>query len=276
MRSNLKSFTAQPQYKKNKKTGKNKLVSVGGHIPGALLINYKKVRANRKINGLKVTRLIPEQKEFEAFLQKSGVNKDTTLIIVSRGQSQGDVTMATRLYWQLKYFGHPSIAILNGGTAQWILDGKKISSVAAKVIPGNWVAGKINRTILASSEEVAKAITSGKSQLLDIRSPAFFYGTYAKSYVFAKGHLRGAHNFPNELLTQPVMPTRFLTANQYRSLNKKLGIDSKSSSINYCNSGHLASGSWFIRSEILGKKKDKVYDGSMHQWTLEKRPVVGL
>ena len=276
VRKNLKSFTTQPKYKKNKKTGKNKLISVGGHIPGALLINYKNVRATRKINGLKVTRLIPEQKAFETFLQNSGVNKDTTLIIVSRGQNQGDITMATRLYWQLKYFGHKSIAILNGGTAQWIIDGHNISSAAPKVKQGNWVAGKINHAILANSEDVAKAIKSGDSQLLDIRSPAFFYGTYAKSYVFAKGHLRGAHNFPNELLTKPVAPTRFLTANQYRSLNKKLGISNSTKSISYCNSGHLASGSWFIRSEILGNKKDKLYDGSMHQWTLEKRPVVGL
>jgi|GEM_PF-3162347 len=34
-----------------------------------------------------------------------------------------------------------------------------------------------------------------------------------------------------------------------------------------------ASGGWFIQHELLGNKNVKLYDGSMHEWTLEKRPV---
>jgi thiosulfate/3-mercaptopyruvate sulfurtransferase len=30
-----------------------------------------------------------------------------------------------------------------------------------------------------------------------------------------------------------------------------------------------------VASEILGNKSAKLYDGSLHQWTLEKRPLVG-
>ena len=276
IRKDIKSFTLKPVYRKDKKSGKQKLIRVGGHIPGALLVNYKKIRVKRTVDGRTVTRLIPDKKTFEALMQKSGINKNTTLIIVSKGQHHGDITMATRLYWQLKYFGHKDVAILNGGTAQWILDGRPIVSNLNKIPAGNWVAGKTQDNILATSKTVAKAIKAGKTQLLDTRSPAFFYGTYAKSYVFAKGHIRGAHSFPNELMTEAKMPARFLSSKQYQALNKKLGISNTKQTITYCNSGHLASGSWFIMSEILGNKKAKLYDGSMHQWTLEKRPVIGL
>jgi len=53
------------------------------------------------------------------------------------------------------------------------------------------------------------------------------------------------------------------------------GIDGKAAAIIYCNSGHLSSGPWFMMSELLGNSRVKLYDSSLHQWTLEKRPLVG-
>jgi thiosulfate/3-mercaptopyruvate sulfurtransferase len=46
--------------------------------------------------------------------------------------------------------------------------------------------------------------------------------------------------------------------------------------VSYCNSGHLAAGPWFIEYELIGNKKTSLYDGSMHLWTLQKRPVEGV
>lgn len=34
--------------------------------------------------------------------------------------------------------------------------------------------------------------------------------------------------------------------------------------------------SWFVMSELLGNKNVKMYDGSMHQWTLEKHDVTTM
>lgn len=58
-----------------------------------------------------------------------------------------------------------------------------------------------------------------------------------------------------------------------QEIAKELEIDAGTNLITYCNSGQLASGSWFLFSELLGNKNVKLYDGSMHQWTAEKRPV---
>lgn len=38
----------------------------------------------------------------------------------------------------------------------------------------------------------------------------------------------------------------------------------------YYNSGHLLTGSYFVMSKLMG---NKMYDGSMLQWTLEKHKV---
>ena len=277
VRNDVKSFTQKPVYKKDKKSGKSKLVKVGGHIPGARLVNYKNVRATRMIDGKKVTRMVPARKDFQEFMQSVGLNKNDSIVIVSKGESNGDMTMATRLYWQLKYFGHKNLAILNGGTAQWIVDKREVSSKADKPKKGNWVATTEDKSIFATSEDVASAVQSKDTQLVDTRSISLYLGTwYKSSYVYDKGHIDGARNYPNELITKPSLPARFISSGDTKALMDKLGIDTSAKSITYCNSGHLASGSWFLMSEVLGNKDVKLYDGSMHEWTLEKRPTTSV
>jgi len=275
-RKDIKSFTTKPAYKKNKKTGKLKLARVGGHINGARLVNYKKVRAKRQIDGKTVTRMLPAKADFEKLMQAAGLNKNSTVVIVSKGQSGGDVTIATRLYWQLKYYGHTNMAILNGGMAQWLKDGQKVSTKPAKVSKGNWIATAENKSILATSDDAAKAIKDKSVQLIDTRVLSQYLGTYKKSYVYAKGHVPTAKTFPVELLTYPSSPAKFTTSDDLATLAHEFGIDTKKPAITYCNSGHLASGAWFVMSEVMGNKQAKLYDGSMHQWTLEKRPTTSM
>ncbi|MEJ2142894.1 MAG: rhodanese-like domain-containing protein [Gammaproteobacteria bacterium] len=277
VRKDVKSFTAKPVFKKDKKTGKIKLVRVGGHIPGAALVNYKKLRDKKKIGNNVVTRMLVGKDVFSKLMQEAGVNKDSTIVIVSKGENDGDVTGATRLYWQLKYYGHDKMAILNGGMGQWLKDKRKISIKADKVNKGNWLATAERKEILATSEDVATAVKNKSTQLMDTRPLSLYLGTWRKkSYVFANGHIPGAKSFPNELLTQPKAPAKFVATKELKSMAEQMGFDTSKETITYCNSGHLATGSWFVMSELLGNKNTKMYDGSMHEWTLEKRPTVKM
>ena len=277
VRKDVKSFTTKPVFKKDKKTKKIKLVRVGGHIPGAALVNYKKLRGKIKVGENVVTKMIIGKDAFSKLMQDTGVNKDSVIVIVSKGENDGDMTGATRLYWQLKYYGHDKMAILNGGMGQWLNDKRKISIKAEKVKKGNWVATAERKEILATSEDVAAAVKTKDTQLMDTRSLSLYMGTWRKkSYVYADGHIPGAKIFPTELLTQPKAPARFVATNQLKSMAEQMGIDTSKKTITYCNSGHLASGMWFVMSEIMGNKNTKMYDGSMHQWTLEKRPTVKM
>ncbi|MCG6886959.1 MAG: sulfurtransferase [Proteobacteria bacterium] len=276
IRANTKSFTAKPAFKTDKKSGKQKLVRVGGHIPGARMVDYKKVRAKQTINGKQVDKMLPDKASFEALMQSVGANKDSTIIIVSRGQNSHDMTMATRLYWQLKYFGHDNMAILNGGTAQWIKDGHKVSSKPVKPTKGNWVATAERKDILATSDDVAKATQDKSAQLIDARTIDLYLGTWRKGYVYEKGHIPGAKYLPHVTLTEHGMGAKILPVEELQQLATAMGVDSSQPAITYCNSGHLASGSWFVMHELMGNKNVKLYDGSMHEWTLEKRPVKAM
>jgi len=276
VRKDAKSFTAKPVFKKNKKTGKLKLSRVGGHIEGARFVNYNNVRAKRKIDGQVVTRMLPVKSDFEKMMQAVGLNKNSSVVIVSKGQSGGDITIATRLYWQLKYYGHSDMAILDGGMASWIKDGNQISTKAVKVKKGDWLAITENASILANSDDVVSAIKNKSVQIVDARALSQYLGTYKKSYVYAKGHVPTAKTFPVELLTYPSLPAKFTEAKNFAALASEFGVDTQKPLITYCNSGHLASGAWFIISEVLGNEQAKLYDGSMHQWTLEKRPTTTM
>ena len=273
VRIDPRTLTRAPVFRKDRKTGKKVLVQVNGHIPGALWINYKKIRGTRIVDGRKVEKMILDKAAFEKVMQSAGVPGGKPLVIVSQGLSNGDMTMATRLYWQLKYYGSDDMAILDGGLAGWILAGKPVATDPPGKGGGDWVATAERREILATSADVERAMKDGKAQLVDNRPLDQYLGTWHKSYVYAAGHIPGARIFANSLMTRPAKPARFLPVGDLKALAEGLGLSPDRPTITYCNSGHLASGGWFIWHELFGNKDTKLYDGSMHEWTLEKRPV---
>ena len=273
VRKDVKSFTNKPVFSKDKKAGQLKLKKVGGHIPGAVLVKYGSLRTNQVIDGKKVQKMIVDKASFEKVMQEAGANKDSAIVIAYKGENDSDLTMATRFYWQMKYYGHDNMAILNGGVAQWLIDKRKISIKGTTPAKGNWVSTAQRNEILATSKDVEAAVKA-KGQLVDTRSISLYMGTWRKkSYVYENGHIPGAKPYPNELLST-TMPAKFLKVSDSKSLFKSMGIDTGKNSITYCNSGHLATGSWFVLSELMGNKNVKMYDGSMHQWTLEKHDTV--
>jgi thiosulfate/3-mercaptopyruvate sulfurtransferase len=269
VRKDVKSYLGVPVYEKDKKTGKQKLKKVGGHIPGAVLVNYKKIRATRVIGDRKIEKLVPEKANFEALLQSLGVNSDSSVVIVSKGEDSLDMTMATRLYWQMRYFGHDDLSILDGGLASWIQDGREVASAPPEqeMEKGNWIAKTERDEMLATTQEVEDAVKAGDVQLVDNRPISQYLGVYKKSYVDAKGHIPGAKSFPNELMTGPKNKARFQAHEELMSLAAAMGVDPDQPSITYCNSGHLASGGWFILHELMGNKAVQLYDGSLHEYT---------
>ena len=276
VRSSKKSFTNEPVFTINKKTGKKSLTRVGGHIPGASLVLYKNVRGDKNINGSTVKHMVPDKSTFEKLMQKAGMNQDSNIVVVTNAESTFDLTMAARMYWQLKYFGHDNVSILNGGTSQWLTDGHKIAKEHEDRSQGNWRAQEERAELFASSEEVMGATTDSATQLVDVRPLGQYLGTYKSSKVKAKGHIPTAKSYPIDLTSKRNSPVKFSSVSELGQVTNALGVNLTHNIITYCNSGHMASGGWFVLYELLGNKNTKLYDGSMHQWTAEQRPVVTM
>ena len=273
IRTNKKNFLLQPVFKTK---GNLTLVKLGGHIPGARLILYKNVRGDRTIDGKTIKHMAVTGDQFEKLMQNAGVNQDSHIVITTNAESTFDLTMAARMYWQVKYFGHDNVSILNGGTAQWLLDGHKFSITQDKPEPGNWQAQKARASIFADSNETMTASENSDTQLVDVRPLGQYLGAFKSSKAKEKGHIPTAKIFPVDLFSDHKSPVKFISANELKQLATALGVDGNQPLITYCNSGHMASGAWFAFHEILGNKNVKLYDGSMHQWTHENRPVVSM
>jgi len=276
VREDLESFTRQAVLVRKRFTGDLRLRRTGAHIPGAVLVDFQNIRTSREIDGRDVRRMLPEQSEFEQLMQAWGVGRDAAIVIVAPGMTSNDITMATRLYWQIRYYGHDNVALLNGGMAQWLLEQRPASIEVQQPVAGDWTAREVHAQLLADSGDVARAIQDNSVQLVDTRSLEYYLGAWKKSYVRSKGHIPGAKVFPNELLTTAEPPVRFAAPEELQHMTDALGIDTGRPLITYCNSGQLASGSWFAFSELLGNGNVRLYDGSMHQWALERRPVVKM
>ncbi len=262
----LASFTTAPNYKDV--NGKQVATSVSGHVPGASFVDFGKIRVTRDDDGKKVKGMIPTKEEFEKLAQSWGVNKGEPIIIVPKGLSTPDVDEATRLYWQFKYYGQDNMAILNGGMAQWLADGMPAATDNPAVTAGNWVATAERKNILATYQEVKHAVDHGGVEFADARPSNQFMGVFTKKDELS-GHLPGAKNMPPDLLTTADgASARFLPKESYLSMMKTVGLNSGKEIIDYCNTGHLASGLWFVTHEIVGDKKARLYDGSILEYSM--------
>jgi thiosulfate/3-mercaptopyruvate sulfurtransferase len=277
VRTDISSYLKKPEFAVDKKTGKKFLVEVGGHIANSSLLDFKKVRVERLVDGRNVKFLIPEKADFEKLIQSLGIHSDKPIVLVPIGQDMSDIDEALRTYWQFKVYGENQIAVLDGGIFGWLSEGREYTTENVQKGQGSWTAKTYNKDMIASSDEVAAASKNGKLQLLDARQPAQYWGVSKSPAVMAYGHIAGANALAPELLTKSSNGALyFWNKNTYEALLAANNISIKAPTISYCNTGHLAAGGWFVMSELVGNKSTKLYDGSLHLWTIEGRSLVSV
>ncbi len=256
--------------------GKKSLATAGGHIPGALLLDFSKTRVPRMVDNREIKWLLPDQQAFQSLMRGIGVRAGRPTVIVPEGATGEELDMAARVYWSMKVYGDDQLALLDGGTQGWLQAGLPFATRAVDATAGNWVATAPRLRYVASSADVAAAIGT-KTQLVDARPTPFYLGLVKKPVVGAAGHIEGAVNFPSDLRTiSKDDGTHLLSPAEYNAIFKHLDIAPQQATITYCNTGHLAAGAWFVLSELMKNPNTRLYDGSMYEWTTEQRPVVGL
>lgn len=280
IRDEPKTFTEEPKFDVDAKTKVKTLAKTGGHIEGAIPVDFGKIREERTVDGVKIKAQLPTAEFFTKAMDDAGLNKiDKPVVIVPTGESVDSMDMATRLYFQLRYFGEPrdKVAILNGGVNAWIQAGFPVSTAKVTPAKGNWAAATEDKAILASLQQVKEGLQGGKDQFIDARPTAQFLGIVKKPINKTGGHLPGARSFPTDAIVKPVGAAHeFMSADDYKKIYAEFNIQPDAPTVTYCNTGHLASGAWFVSHEILGNKNSKLYTGSMIEWTNLGNPTVGL
>ena len=248
-----------------------------GHIPGSVLVPWKSVRANKKVMGKTIHGMLPSKERFNALMKSLGANNDSSIVIITRGHNAPQVNFGTRLYWQLKYYGHDDVALLNGGFAKWVADKKPVSKDPAKApAAGTFAATTERRQLLATTADVEKIVKDKSATFFDARGYDQYLGLFYKKKILTEGgHIPGGKFAASSaFLAHGHGPKTFATATKIKMALNGIGANGKA--VAFCNTGHMASGLWFVMHELGGNKNAKLYDGSMHAWTTTGHHAVSL
>lgn len=241
---------------------------LAGHIPGAVHTDYDK--GSWRVTRGNVPFMLPTVPVLEALIGDLGIDETTHVVVVPAGVSATDFGSAARVYWTLKVAGVDNVSILNGGVAGWKAAGFPLQNGAvapqAKIFNA-----KIDKSLIASVNDVEKIESAHNATLVDARPASFFLGKEKVAKAFAYGHIPGAIDVDSasfyDAKTNRLRPQAELAAIAAR-------IPADKPAVSYCNTGHWAATDWFVLHELVGRKDARLYDGSMVEWTADaKRPV---
>ena len=192
---------------------------------------------------------------------------------------QGPGAYAARLWWLLRWLGHPRVLVLDGGLAAWqeeqlpLEQGPPAAQAAA---PEPALEPRADRSLLISTEELAQAlaqglITRGEWVLVDARGADRFAG-HNETLDTVAGHVPGARNHP---FTQNLAAGgRFLDRGTLRERFASILAGAPPDAVvAMCGSGVTACHN-LLAMAVAGLEGARLYAGSWSEWIRDPaRPV---
>jgi len=231
-----------------------------GHVAGAIAWNWQTQLQDP------VRRDLIDKRAFEELIGRSGVSNDTTVVVYGDNNNW----FAAWAFWQLKYYGHKDVRIMNGGRKKWLEEKRPLSTDAPHVTPTTYTAKDPDDSLRARRDQVFAVLDRRhNAYLVDVRSPDEFTGKVIAPPGMTEtaqrgGHIPGAANIP---WAQAVNEDgTFKSADALRQLYESKGIRGDGEVIAYCRIGERSSHTWFVLKYLLGYGRVRNYDGSWTEW----------
>lgn len=234
---------------------------LAGHLPGAVYLDLDSQLAGTPGDGGRHP--LPGTADFEAAMRGAGVGAGQNVVVYD----DADSTIAARLWWMLRYFGHDRVRVLDGGFRGWAAAGRAVSTGQVTAPAGDFSA-KPGQLPVLDADGAAEAARSGI--LLDARAPARYRGEIEPVDRVA-GHIPGALSAPTaENVTADGV---FRPAADLRARFADLGIDGDGQQVAvYCGSGVTAAHE--LLALALADIQAALYVGSWSGWVADPaRPV---
>ncbi len=239
-----------------------------GHVPGAVGLNWQTELQDT------VRRDLTSRADFERLMGGAGISNDTTVILYGDNNNW----FAAWAFWQMKYYGHGNVQIMNGGRKKWIDERRPMTTDKPKTTPATYKAKEPDAAIRAKRDQVFAVVDHRtNAHLVDVRSPDEFTGKVIAPPGMTEtaqrgGHIPGAVNVP---WSQAVAEDgTFKTADQLKQLYGGKGVSGDREVIAYCRIGERSSHTWFVLKYLLGYEKVRNYDGSWTEWgNLVEAPI---
>jgi len=234
---------------------------LAAHIPGAVFFDVDAI-ADRS-SGL--PHMLPSEEAFSTAVGALGVADGKTIVVYDGA----GLFSAPRVWWTFRAFGVAEVFILDGGLPKWLAEGRRIAAGASEAKPATFTA-KLDRSLVAGIEDVARVTTDGSAQILDARAAERFRGEAAEPRAGVRaGHIPGSRNLP---VSEVVKNGRLVDAASIRAAVDAAGIDPAQPVITSCGSGVTAAILWLALDEI-GTPPKALYDGAWTEWGSSAKPI---
>jgi len=233
------------------------------HIPGAVFAHLDRDLSAPR-DGRNGRHPLPYPGAFIAWLGQRGLRPEDQVVCYDAGNG----TVAARLWWMMRWVGHDAVAVLDGGLAKWLAEGRPMSAELPSFPHTQYpVMMRPDRAV-----GVGFVAHQRKSMLLlDARSPKRYRGEEEPIDRVA-GHIPGAKNryCADNVGAEGTFKS---PAALKRELGEILGDRTPAEVVNYCGSGVAACHN-LLAMEVAGLTGAKLYAGSWSDWITDpKRPI---
>lgn len=235
------------------------------HIPGAVYASLSHDLAGPR-TGTSGRHPLPSIDALASTFARLGIDAGTQVV----AYDQDTNLFASRLWWCLRYLGHDAVALLDGGWARWLREGRPVASGEETRPPRTFVAAP-RPEMAVTIDQVQRRLGDPDTLLMDARGPERFEGR-TEPIDRVAGHIPGAINrfYRLNLDDSGTMRSPEQLRADYDAL---LGGRAPSQAIVYCGSGVSACHN-VLAMEIAGLRGTKLYVGSWSEWSKDPaRPV---
>src|SRR5213078_4199810 len=224
-----------------------------GHVPGSAGWNW-----TTELCDTLVRDIVPAKK-LEALLGASGIDNKTTIVLYGDNNNW----FAAWAFWQLKYYGHEKILIMNGGRKKWLEEKRPLATARPAVAATAYRVKTTNAVIRAKRDDIFAALDKkSRVQLVDVRSVDEFTGKIIAPPGMTEtaqraGHIPQAANIPWAQASNE--DGTFKSFDDLKKLYEAKGINGKDEVIAYCRIGERSSHTWFVLKYLLGFNQVRNY-----------------
>ena len=225
------------------------------HIPGAYYLDLDR-DLSRKIEEHGGRHPLPNSDRLGSKLADMGIVRGETLVVA---YDDARFAFASRLWWLLRYLGHNSVVLLDGGWNGWVEDNYPISSDVPVKQGGKFIP-QVNLEWLVDIDTVKSAQNDEQKVIVDSRDRDRYLGLREPIDPIA-GSIPGAINSPWKQVSDE---SGYLLP---QAAQQDLWQDLRSASeiIVYCGSGVTACVNLFSLS-LAGFEQTKLYPGGWSDW----------
>lgn len=237
------------------------------HIPGALFASIDDDLSGAKHGPDGVFRgrhPLPERAALVETLRRFGIGDATQVVAYD---AHGGM-YAARLWWLLRWLGHETVAVLDGGLPAWQALGQPVTADVAPRAAGT-LSDRPALTRTVTVDDVLANLTSNTNVVIDARANDRYRGEN-ETIDPVGGHIPGAKNrfFKDNLQADGT----FKPAEQLWQAFTPL-FTTPTSAIMQCGSGVTACHN-LLAMEVAGLPSAALYPGSWSEWCADPaRPV---